>query len=442
MRLSLIFVLFCIAGLAPNLFAEALLLPDALVMMPENEHAVIVEKQTQTLYVYSAEQDQVVLSYKFDCSTGEAAGPKTKAGDKKTPEGVYFLKDEYEDRYLTPVYGKKAFPSDYPNLLDLRQGKQGSAIWIHGTDKTLKPMDSNGCVALENKNIMTLSKHINLDATPLIIVETIQSSTQGDLKVQEERITGLLNKWAKALGHGSYHQYLSFYADDYVPDISWWETWLGVRKTGVKKSQKFEVELKNTGIYAHDGVSVVLMDMYLAVDKESRFLGKRQLFIRVSGGTSGETAGGVSEGPVIIGDLFQKRATAYESGEVPLVAAARELVMDDSVDIAVVETVEQWLAAWSAKDMAEYAAFYANDFYSDGLGKSAWVRRKKQLAKRYDYISVTGKDYKVIQKKDGYEVSFLQLYESSGFSTQGRKRLKLVRKGGLWKIYRENWKGK
>ena len=407
MRESLFFVLFCLSGLviAPGLLANEQFLPEALIMMPENEHAVIVEKQTQKLYVYSVSRDGIALSYKFDCSTGEAAGPKTKAGDKKTPEGVYFLKDEYEDRYLTPVYGKKAFPSDYPNLLDLRQGKQGSAIWIHGTDKPLKPMDSNGCVALENKNIMTLSKLVNLDATPLIIVETIQSKGQEELKAREKQITGFLTQWVEAMGHGSYHQYLSFYADDYVPDISWWETWLSMRKTGIKKNQRFKVELKNTGIYAHEGVIVVLMDMYLAADKETRFLGKRQLFIRAS------------EKPVIVGDLFQKRAKAYASGEVPLVAAARELVMDDSMDIAVVETVEQWLAAWSAKDMAEYAAFYANDFYSDGLGKNAWVRRKKQLAKRYDYISVTGKDYKVIQKKDGYEVSFLQLYESSGFST-------------------------
>ncbi len=427
-----IFVFFCIAGLvcAQNLCAAELLLPDSLVMIPENEHAVIVEKKSQTLYVYSATQDRVELSYKFDCSTGEAAGPKTKAGDKKTPEGVYFLKDEYEDRYLTPVYGKKAFPSDYPNLLDLRQGKQGSAIWIHGTDKALKPMDSNGCVALENKNIMTLSKYINLDTTPLIIVETIQPKTQNDLKVQKERITDFLSKWTEAMGRGSYHLYLSFYADDYVPDISWWETWLKVRKSAIKKNQEFKIGIKNTGVYAHDGVIVVLMDMYLAVGQENKYLGKRQLFIKSS------------EKPVILGDLFQKRAKAYDAGEVPLVAAARELVLDDSMDIAVVETVEQWLAAWSAKDMAEYAAFYANDFYSDGLGKNAWVKRKKQLAKRYDYISVTGKDYKVIQKKDGYEVRFLQLYESSGFSTKGRKRLKLVRKGGLWKIYRENWKGK
>ncbi|WDP85925.1 MAG: nuclear transport factor 2 family protein [Desulfobacter sp.] len=174
---------------------------------------------------------------------------------------------------------------------------------------------------------------------------------------------------------------------------------------------------------------VVLGDMVVSVGSEKRYLGRRQLFIKAGAER-------------IVGDLFQKKAKPYGMGEPPLVAAARELVRDNAADIAVVETVEQWLAAWSAKDMAEYAGFYANDFISDGLGKTAWVRRKKRLARQSDYILVTGKDYKVVQKKDGYEVSFLQNYESSGFSAKGRKELRLVKKGGVWKIFRENWKGK
>ncbi|MCG8617837.1 MAG: L,D-transpeptidase family protein [Desulfobacterales bacterium] len=430
-RIFLKLILVIVAGLAGYpVYAEDTVLPEALVLLPEKEHAIIVEKKTQTLHVYSATADKIVRSFYVSCSTGEVAGPKSKAGDKKTPEGVYFLKDEYEDRYLTPIYGKKAFPSDYPNLLDLRQGKQGSAIWIHGTDKALKPMDSNGCVALENKNIMALAEYIRLDTTPLIIVEHIEKRSKAALDEKGRAISGFIDKWVDAMATGSYHHYLSFYAESYLPDISWWETWLGIRKNAVKKKQSFNIQTKNTGIYAHGNILVVIMDLYVGAGNDRRYLGKRQLFIRDG------------SAPKIVGDLFQKRAKPYEAGDIPLVAAARELVSDESDSEVVVETVQQWLAAWSAKDMAEYAAFYASDFYSEGMGKNAWVKRKKNLAKRYDYISVTGKDYKVIQRKDGYEVSFLQHYKSSGFSTQGRKRLKLVRKGGVWKIYRENWKGK
>lgn len=424
-------IIVLLAALVMPALGQGSELPDVLVKMPESEHAIIVEKKTQTLFVYGKDQGEIRLVSTYPCSTGEVGGPKEKAGDKKTPEGVYFLKDEYEDRYLTPIYGKKAFPSDYPNFLDLRQGKQGSAIWIHGTDKVLKPMDSNGCVAMENDNIMSLADKIRLDATPLIIVEQMGTASLGSLAQKRATIDRFLENWVSAMRSGSYHLYLSHYAEDYLPEISWWENWLKMRRAAADKKLELTIRMDNTGIYAHGDTVVALMDMSVSSPEQKTYLGKRQLFIRMS-----------STGPAIVGDLFQKTAKPFQTGEVPLVAAARTLTRDQSDSEAVVETVEQWLAAWSAKDMAEYAAFYASDFVSEGLGKAAWVRRKKSLAKRYDYIHVTGKDYQVVQKKDGYVVSFLQQYKSSGFSTQGRKQLKLVNKGGAWKIYRENWKGK
>ena len=426
---------FGLADFGSQVFAGQL--PAALIKLPENENAVIVEKKTQQLYIYSSQAGARNLVFQAPCSTGSVPGPKLKAGDKKTPEGIYFLKDSFEDRYLTAVYGKKAFTSDYPNFLDLRLGKQGSAIWIHGTDKPLIPMDSNGCVALENKNILALADYIHLDATPLIIMEEVDYTSINKLKHLREQIEGFLDAWGRALSGSDYHKYLSFYDASYLPDISWWEDWTRLRNQFVAKKQMVpRIIFENTGIYSQGGIVVVLADLKLAADASGErgqavYLGKRQLFIRQA-----------ANGPVIIGDLFQKKAKELQCGQVPLVAGARVLFQDQFADEAVVKTVEQWLAAWSAKNMTRYAYFYAKNFVCDGLGKTAWVKRKKRLAQKYDYISVTGKDYKVVPRKDGYEVSFVQDYKSSGFSTQGKKHLKLVRQDGEWKIFRENWKGK
>ena len=118
-----------------------------VVTKMELKSAILVEKKSQTLFLYSAKEGHLLLEFQAACSTGEVFGRKQKSGDRKTPEGIYFLLDEYKDKYLSPIYGKKAFPTDYPNLLDKKAGRNGSAIWIHGTNKKLKPMDSNGCVA-------------------------------------------------------------------------------------------------------------------------------------------------------------------------------------------------------------------------------------------------------------------------------------------------------
>lgn len=457
--MAIVILSVCLVWFYPGT-APAASVPGALIRIPDNGNAIIVEKKNQMLYVYSGKKGLGTPVFQSPCSTGANPGPKTRVGDKRTPEGVYFLKDEFEDRYLAPVYGEKAFPSDYPNFLDLRHGKQGSAIWIHGTDKTLKPMDSNGCVALENKNIIALSDYIDLDATPLIIVGQIDYTSIDTQTQIREKIAGFLEQWAKALAAKSYHAYLAFYDQTYLPDISWWEAWLKLRdKVEEQYPEGLKIVLENEGIYAQGGVVVVLCDMSIFRNAGSKiYLGKRQFFIR-----QGAAA------PRIIGDIFQAKDKAFDSGEPPLLAASRmffkdrstdrskdprtdvtpagaarskNLSKDRSTDKLVVKTVQQWMAAWSSKNMDKYAQFYAGDFVCDGMGKAAWVTRKKKIARKYDYISVTGKNFKALPTKDGYWVSFVQYYKSSGLSSQGRKQLKLVKRDGEWKIFRENWKEK
>ncbi len=406
-------------------------LPDSIITLPEKENAILVEKQTQMLYVYSLKNKALQLVFSAPCSTGEVVGAKKKAGDKKTPEGVYFLFDEYEDRYLTPVYGEKAFPSDYPNFYDRRLKKDGSAIWIHGTDKVLKPMDSNGCIALENENILSLSEYIRLDSTPLIIVEKIvktEPSVQAD---REKKVLKILTDWSHSIEAGSYHEYLAFYSDEYVPDISWWESWRELRDKSNQDKVSLTVKMTNAGIYAHKDVVVALFDLILSSGKEKILIGKRKLFML-------ETVNGYK----IVGDTFQKKSKESQTMDGSLIAGAQKLIKYNPKEASAKETIQKWLAAWSSKNMDAYSGFYADNFSSDGLGKKAWVKRKNQIFKKNTYITVTGTDFQITQKKDRCDIRFFQNYESSIFSTKGTKHLKLVRKGGLWKIFRENWKKK
>jgi len=405
-------------------FSATQMFPSSIIKLPENENVILVEKKTQTLFLYTSKDKALSVQFQALCSTGEVSGIKQEAGDKKTPEGIYFLYDEYEDKYLSPIYGTKAFPTDYPNFIDKKAGKNGSAIWIHGTNKKLKPMDSNGCIAMENQSILKLSDYVNLHSTPVIIVEEINKIDGETLIRQEENISLVLNQWIKAIGNGSYHDYLSFYSSEYLPDITWWEQWLELRETANKADLNFRVKRERTGIYHHNNIFVVLFDCFLTIENGKILLGKRELFLKKLNGNY-----------KIIGDTFQNI-------KISLVAGAKTLVKLTSNKESVIENINQWLAAWSAKDMDKYASFYAHNFYSDGMNKKNWVKRKRITAKKYNFINVSGSEFKVTQKGKTCGVTFFQKYESSGYTAQGTKRLKLVNKGGLWKIYQESWKEK
>lgn len=416
---------------SPFVFAQDQLSISSIIQLPDNENAILVEKKNQTLFLYTLNGSDLSALLQFPCSTGAVNGVKQKGGDKKTPEGIYFLNEEYEDKYLSPIYGKKAFSLDYPNFIDHRKGKNGSAIWIHGTNKKLEPFDSNGCIALENSSIIKLSDYIHLNSTPVIVVEEIDKVNRSILIKEKEDILFLLAQWLKAIEKGNHSDYLSFYSSEYSPDTDWWEQWLEIRKSANEPDSRLRVERDRTGIYYHDHVFVVLFDYIMFFENKKILLGKRKLFLENQ-----------SSGYKIIGDNFQSIPKDFHTMESPLVGAAEMLVKTDLTEESVLENINQWLAAWSAKDMDKYASFYAPDFYSNGMNKKSWVLRKQMLAKKYDFITVTGKDFKVKLKKDRCEVTFFQKYESDTLVDQGIKKLKLFNIGGLWKIYQESWKEK
>ena len=217
------------------IFSETLIfgyrkIPESLILLPKGVNVVIVEKNTQRIYLYSSNNNLIYQKLNFQCSTGEISGIKLQQGDKKTPEGIYFFTDEYEDKDLTPVYGKKAFPIDYPNFIDKRENRGGSAIWLHGTNKKLKPINSNGCIVMQNKEILQMSQFLALNKTPIILTKKIVYQDKKNLNKQKYEILKMLGNWIKAINEENYNNYIKFYASNYLPEPKWWTTWHQARK--------------------------------------------------------------------------------------------------------------------------------------------------------------------------------------------------------------------
>ncbi len=139
-------------------------------------YCILVEKDRQRLRVLRHDgRLQVVAEYA--AATGANPGIKEKEGDSKTPEGVYLITKGYRDRKLS-VFGKRAFHLNYPNYFDLRAGRGGTGIYIHGTNKALSFNSSNGCVVLKNRDLAQLADFLTV-GTPVFIVSSLSSLTEG-----------------------------------------------------------------------------------------------------------------------------------------------------------------------------------------------------------------------------------------------------------------------
>lgn len=283
------------------------LIPSSLVKSPkENASAILVEKNSQTLWVYRAINGYFTKVLEIPCSTGEVDGPKMVEGDKKTPEGIYFLKDIYEDRFLTPIYGSRAFTTDYPNFLDKTLGKTGSAIWIHGTNKTLKPMDSNGCIAMNNDDIVKLDSYVVLDQTPVIIMDKFDYSSIERTDAERFAFMDFLSKWIESLNKGSYLDYLFHYESNYLPDVQWWAEWVNIRYRAELSKNPIYAQFDNVGIYRHKDHFVVLLNFQVASSYRRIFIGNRKLFIKSINNVSSFYGYNSYK---IIGDVFQSVQT-------------------------------------------------------------------------------------------------------------------------------------
>jgi Flp pilus assembly protein TadD/ketosteroid isomerase-like protein len=107
----------------------------------------------------------------------------------------------------------------------------------------------------------------------------------------------------------------------------------------------------------------------------------------------------------------------------------------------VIETVNAWAKAWSAKDVDRYLAFYAPDFKTPGGEKRAdWEKTRRQRITAPKTIAVSIDAPKVSVGADGQaSVTFRQGYRSDVLkSTSTTKTLVLARAGdGRWQIRQE-----
>jgi murein L,D-transpeptidase YafK len=409
--------------------ADGLLIPACLIGLDWEKgpaYAIVVEKASQTLRVYEW-NNGFTLKDQLPCSTGEAAGKKEKAGDSKTPEGVYFFTKAFEKRYLSATYGNGAFVMDYPNLLDRQENRKGHNIWLHGTNKRLKPRDSNGCVAVENGNIDILARYIRLNRTPIIVRKKLHMVTPDNLAADRKKLAALLKGWKKAFISGDQDAYNSYYIEPLQDKKQLWESWNPVRESWENAGMPFHMTMKDVTVARGNPCVVALFDQHLELGPHVMKVGTKKVFWEPHGDTW-----------KIVGEEYQPGTFDGQDGQPMTMAVLRlDRLRKDFKTVA--ELIAEWADAWSAKDIDRYRACYADDFYNRRMGLKSWIRYKEKLNKRYNWIKVAVEDLEISQNSDRSTATFLQKYRSSGNNSVGVKRLRLKRVGGLWKIYRETW---
>ena len=244
-----------------------------------SEYAILVEKSTQKLYLY--DKDYKLLKT-FIVTTGQRQGDKTGTGDLKTPEGVYFFTVVKDDRELLPQYGVMALPINYPNFVDhaiLR--KNGNGIWLHATDqptRPLKPFDTRGCVVATNEDILELAEYINLQTTPMVIVEKIEYDTIQMIANTRQEIYRFIQKWQAGWEDKDIDAYMDSYSKSFKANGMGWQRWRKYKERLNHQYKNISIALSDVKILRHNN-NIVISFTQKYTNNKLTSLGIKRLYL-------------------------------------------------------------------------------------------------------------------------------------------------------------------
>ena len=225
-----------------------------------SHHVIVAEKLTHRLLLYKNNNGLPVLLKTYQMATGKKPGNKKFQGDYRTPEGIYqflsFLShDDLIKRHgkLGEIYGIGAFVMNYPNPVDSQKGREGGGIWLHSTnDETRidKGLDSRGCIVAANKDLIEISNYIELNKTPIIVVDQLSLISESTWQNNKQNLMKAINQWVDAWKNEKLEDYLSFYSKTEFKD-KYRKNYAGLadhKKRVFALPGKPDVEIKNLTI--------------------------------------------------------------------------------------------------------------------------------------------------------------------------------------------------
>ena len=150
--------------------------------------------------------------------------------------------------------------------------------------------------------------------------------------------------------------------------------------------------------------------------------------------------------PVAVAEPAKPAAAPKETPKAPVVAAvepakpaAEKPAPSKAGSTEVLDAVNAWAKAWSAKDVDRYLTFYARDFKpATGEARAEWEKGRRQRIIAPKSITVTVDAPKVTLAGDNQAtVTFRQGYRSEARTVNSTKTLVMARADGRWLIKQE-----
>ncbi len=266
-----------------------------LQLQPQQKYAFVVDTSKYTLYVFENVNGAPRYIADYYTSIGKNGIDKFREGDKKTPLGVYHVTSSLPRDRLNVLYGDKkselygtgAYPINYPNEWDRRQGRNGHGIWLHGVPfdtYSRPPRSSDGCVALTNEDLERIGRSVQVGLTPVIISNDVEWVTPDASTALRKELAHEFEGWRADWESLDTEKYLKRYSANFFSgkqDIADWSD--HKRKVNDRKSW-IKVKVDKVSMFLYPGsrndLAVVTFEQDYASSNLTQKSRKRQYWIK------------------------------------------------------------------------------------------------------------------------------------------------------------------
>jgi murein L,D-transpeptidase YafK len=380
----------------------------------DNINVILVEKNTERLFFIKINNNIPIILNTYNVFTGKNRGDKTKEGDSRTPEGIYFITGFIPEWKLNRnLYGVGAFPINYPNIVDRIYNKTGHGIWLHGRGIYNNNRRTNGCISLPNDAFLYLKQHIERD-TPVLITRQVEFLSPEKYIDKKKEVFSILETLLRDWEKGDFEAFASRFYPNFRNNFG-----EGLKEYLERKRRIFATD-KNRRIKISDLIvfkenSSELMYQFKQLYCSDRYIdyGIKRIYF--------EADAKEAQYKVIAEEFFPQNIMT-------------------GIEPYIRDFINMWIQAWQAQDTAEYFKFYDDSFRFERGGIKEWREYKERVFSEthINFIRINRLKFKIL-RPSLIKVTFVQEYNSDTLTDKGIKTLVLKGCPGGYRIITERW---
>jgi murein L,D-transpeptidase YafK len=266
------------------------LAPRYLLKLPEKQkYALVLDSSKSTLFVFENSSGTPRYVADYYVTIGKNGFEKLREGDKRTPLGVYHVTSKLPQNKLTDFYGSGAFPINYPNEWDMMRGRDGYGIWLHGTPRdtySRPPRASDGCIVLNNDDLKTLERRLQLGSTPVVITDSLEWSKPDEIEALKTDLATAIERWRHDWESRNTDVYLRHYARSFSAGGANLSQWSAQKRQVNGSKTWIKVQLSDMSLLLYPGkqeLVVATFEQDYASSNLSNRMMKRQYWLKEDG---------------------------------------------------------------------------------------------------------------------------------------------------------------